>query len=82
MPNVTNWRAQWATNLRVARTQKGLTQEGLAVAAGTTQAQVSLWETGRAPIRVEWMLPLSRALDVPVEELFPLPEPNGDRVHA
>ena len=74
------WRIQWARNLRAARKAKGWTQPATSEQTpGVSAKQVSYYEmTGRIPI--EHLVPLARALNVPVEELFPLPD--GDPIDA
>lgn len=70
-----SWRIAWARNLKAGRKAKGWTQPGIAShVPGVSAKQISYYEmTGRIP--VEHLIPLARALELPVEELFPLPEP-------
>lgn len=72
------WRIQWARNLRAARKGKGWTQPATAEQTpGVSAKQISYYEmTGRIPI--EHLIPLARALDLPVEDLFPLPDSSEE----
>lgn len=68
------WRITWARNLKSARKALGWTQPVTADhVSGVSAKQISYYEmTGRIP--VEHLIPLARALGLPVEELFPLPD--------
>lgn len=76
------WRIAWARNLRAARKALGWTQPATAERTpGVSAKQISYYEmTGRIPI--EHLIPLARSLDIPVEELFPLPDVLNDVAHA
>ena len=56
--------------LRAAREKQGLTQEQLAVAAGSTAATISRLEGGVRPPTLETVSKLATALGLPMEALF------------
>lgn len=58
------------TTLKVQRALRGLTQADLAAMAGVTRKSINAIETGRMVPSAILVLKLSRALAVPVEELF------------
>ena len=58
------------TNLKVLRAEKNLTQAQLAKALGTTQVNVSAWETGRAVPRPPMMQKISDFFGVKKEDIF------------
>ncbi len=66
--------------LRTWRMLRNLSQQELSRLSGVSQATISLIETGkkRDP-RIGTLLPLSRVLDVPVDDLF---EVEVHQVHA
>lgn len=59
--------------LKETRKLKGLTQEQLAEISGVDQTVISRYEKGQIA-RPKWdnVLALSKALDVPPEQLFPV----------
>ena len=63
--------------LRAARRQAGLSQEQLAIRAGTTQAAISRIETGKEAVTAERLTQLAAGLGLaPSFELRPLAEPE------
>jgi transcriptional regulator with XRE-family HTH domain len=56
--------------LRRLRRERGMSQGRLAGACGVSQAQISLFESGRRLPSLEQLLGIARALDTPLEELF------------
>lgn len=58
------------TKLKVLRAEKNLTQAELAKALGTTQVNVSAWETGRAVPRLPMMQKISDYFGVKKEDIF------------
>lgn len=63
----------WGDFLRYARHHRGLSQEALAVAAGTSQQTVSKIESGDLCPHDKLKARLAEALDVPAGVLFPWP---------
>lgn len=61
-----------ANRLKVARAEKGLTQEALAELIGTTRKSINAIEMARMVPSTLLALKLARALGTPVEELFSL----------
>ena len=53
-----------------SRKNKNLTQEELASRLGVTPQAVSRWERGNAMPDIEFLMPLSAMLDIPVEDLL------------
>ncbi|WP_074413214.1 helix-turn-helix domain-containing protein [Mycolicibacterium fortuitum] len=69
--------AQWATvrarvgaRIRAIRLEKGLTQEGLALASGVTRNVLIHVELGRRGVLYERLFDIADALDVPVSDLM------------
>ena len=60
--------------LKVARAEKNLSQENLAVLAGVTRQTISSIETGQYNPSALLALTLARRLEKPVEDLFFLEE--------
>lgn len=58
------------TKLKVLRAEKNLTQAQLAKALGTTQVNVSAWETGRSVPRPPMMQKISDFFGVKKEDIF------------
>lgn len=58
------------TFIKELRTEKNMTQKDLAEAINCTDKAVSRWETGRGVPEVSLLIPLSKALDVSVNELL------------
>ena len=56
--------------IKELRTQKKMTQKELAEAINCTDKAISRWETGRGVPEVSLLVPLSKALDVSVNELL------------
>lgn len=56
--------------IRIARTEKGMSQATLAEKVETIQSTISLWENGRARPRVPQLLALAEALDVELTALL------------
>lgn len=65
------------TELRTLRTRAGLSQQALADAVGVSRQAILAVEAGRQVPSTVLALRLARALAVPVEALFALPEPGG-----
>jgi len=61
------------------RKQKGLSQTQLAKLIGVAQSTIAMIETGKIMPSLRTALRLSRILGVPVEELFPVEDKEGDR---
>lgn len=62
------------TRLRELRTERGLTQEGLADLAGVSRQTINSIETGRFEPSLSLALVLARLFETPVERIFGLPE--------
>lgn len=60
----------FAANLRAARQARGLSQEALAFAVGTTQMRISLWETGDRAPRLCFLVRLCAALKTTPNDLL------------
>ena len=56
--------------IKELRTQKNMTQKELAEKINCTDKAISRWETGRGVPEVSILIPLSKALDVSVNELL------------
>jgi flagellar biosynthesis protein FlhA len=56
--------------ISVSRQDKGFTQEELAQKLGITPQAVSRWERGNSMPDIEFWLPLSQLLDVPLEDVL------------
>lgn len=56
--------------LKQLRQERGLTQEQLAIAAGTTQGSLSQWETGAVQPRLPAAARLAKALGVTTDEII------------
>jgi Zn-dependent peptidase ImmA (M78 family)/DNA-binding XRE family transcriptional regulator len=70
-----------ATSTRTAREALGLTQQGLATAAGFASLQiVSAIETGQRDVKAWELVGIARALHTPVEVLLGLDQPEAARV--
>jgi transcriptional regulator with XRE-family HTH domain len=74
-----NGRALLAWNLRVLRTQKGLSQERLAIDAGVDRAWVSELEREQGNASIDLLDRLAAALAVPIAVLFELPSPAAEK---
>lgn len=62
------------TRLRELRSERGLTQEGLADLAGVSRQTINSIETGRFEPSLSLALILARLFETPVERIFGLPE--------
>jgi len=58
-------------NLKVIRTSKGLSQFGLAKIADITPADLSRIENGKIYAYPNWRKRISKALEMPENEIFP-----------
>ena len=67
-------------NLRLARLERGFSQDGLARECKLTQAQVSLFEAGRRLPSLDQFVRLARALDVPLQRLLGGADRPGTRL--
>lgn len=64
----------WGARLREQRLAAGLTQEALALAAGSTKAHVSNIERGLSSVSDGLRMRLAAALTTTAAELFPYPD--------
>ena len=62
------------TRLRELRTERRLTQEGLAELAGVSRQTINSIETGRFEPSLSLALVLARLFETSVERIFALPE--------
>ena len=67
--------------LRALRQERGTTLADLAAATGISVSTLSRLESGQRKPTLELLLPLSRAHDVPLDELVGAPETGDPRVH-
>jgi transcriptional regulator with XRE-family HTH domain len=68
--------------LRAVRHKRGATLAQLSVTTGVSISTLSRLEAGRRRPTLELLLPLARALQVPLEELIGVPATGDPRVHA
>lgn len=61
-------------NIREARNDKDMSQQGMAVLLGITRQQYSLYETGRRAFPADMLAPICRALGVSADYLLGLPK--------
>ena len=61
--------------IKIARQEKGLTQIQLAEIVGTKKQSVNNWEHGRGIPGYDKLKELSKALGLPMEELFEPAQP-------
>ena len=66
------------TSIRLARRERGWSQQALAERSGVSRPEISAIELGRLVPSTETALRLSAALECTVEELFALSSPPGD----
>ena len=57
--------------IKVLREKKGLSQRQLATLVGTSQQQIQRIETGKQSIRFGLALEVCKALEMPMETVFP-----------
>lgn len=62
----------FSDNLRKYRTLKGLSQKSLAKLIGVSQTAVYSWEKGKMIPKIEQLLNLSHALEIPLNDLVDL----------
>lgn len=62
----------FSDNLRKYRTLKGLSQKSLAKLIGVSQTAVYSWEKGKMIPKIEQLLNLSHALEIPLNDLVNL----------
>lgn len=67
--------------LRALRRQRDLTLAGLSAATGISVSTLSRLESGQRRPNLELLLPLARALEVPLDELVGAPPTGDPRVH-
>ncbi len=67
-------------NLRRLRNTRDLKQEVLAQVCGVTQQTYSKYETGELPVSAEIVLLIAKFYDVPVAEIYDLPETGPPKV--
>jgi transcriptional regulator with XRE-family HTH domain len=72
-PTEQSLRAQWGSNVRRLRLEKGMSQTALADAAGLAQPHVSRIERGVESGSARTQFALARALGVEVHDLFTFP---------
>ena len=68
-----------AEQVRSLRRAKGLTQDQLAAEIGRTTEAVSNIERGKSLPAIDTLIAISRALDIPVRDLFP--EAGGEETN-
>lgn len=64
--------------LRHERTRRSVTVRALATEVGVSPSLISQIETGKSQPSVSTLYAITTALGVPIEELFPPPEPSGN----
>lgn len=64
--------------IRKVRLEHGIKQKDLARKIGISQGALTNFELGRRKISLEWLLKISRALEVPVSYFVGAVEPPGD----
>jgi len=67
--------------LRALRRQRGTTLAELAAKTGISGSTLSRLESGRRRANLELLLPLSRAYDVPLDDLVGAPRTGDPRIH-
>jgi transcriptional regulator with XRE-family HTH domain len=67
--------------LRALRRQRGSTLAEVAVTTGISESTLSRLESGRRRANLELLLPLSRAYDVPLDDLVGAPRTGDPRIH-
>ncbi|MEU7314243.1 helix-turn-helix domain-containing protein [Streptomyces sp. NPDC007083] len=67
--------------LRALRRRRGLTLAELAAATGVSESTLSRLESGRRRATLELLLPLTRAYDVPLDDLVGAPRTGDPRIH-
>jgi transcriptional regulator with XRE-family HTH domain len=67
--------------LRTLRRQRGITLAELAAKTGISDSTLSRLESGRRRANLELLLPLSRAYDVPLDDLVGAPRTGDPRIH-
>jgi transcriptional regulator with XRE-family HTH domain len=61
-------------HVRSLRESRGLSQEGLAEAAGVHRAVIGFIERAERDVGVSHLWPLAKALELPIGDLFPVEE--------
>jgi transcriptional regulator with XRE-family HTH domain len=74
-----NGRALLAWNLRLLRTERGLSQERLAADAGVDRAWVSELEREQGNTSIDLLDRLAVALEVPIGALFAEPDASAEK---
>ena len=64
--------------IRKVRLEHGIKQKDLARKIGISQGALTNFELGRRKISLEWLLKISRALEVPVSYFMGAVEPSSD----
>lgn len=67
--------------LRALRRQRGSTLAEVAARTGISESTLSRLESGRRRANLELLLPLSRAYDVPLDDLVGAPRTGDPRIH-
>lgn len=67
---------EWGQAVRRRREELGLSQFAVATKVGIQQATISQIERGEMAGSYRTRIALARVLKVPVEELFPYPDPD------
>lgn len=65
-------------NIRQVRLDRGMSQTDLALAVDTNKNAVSRWESGDRVIRLDSLIGIADALEVPVNELLITKDQGGD----
>ncbi|MBV9446693.1 MAG: helix-turn-helix domain-containing protein [Streptosporangiaceae bacterium] len=68
--------------LRAVRQQRGVTLASVSASTGISVSTLSRLESGGRKPTLELLLALSRAYQVPLDELVGLPPPSDPRIHA
>ncbi|WP_409184619.1 helix-turn-helix domain-containing protein [Amycolatopsis sp. VS8301801F10] len=67
--------------LRTLRNRRGITLADLSAETGISESTLSRLENGQRRANLELLLPLSRAYDVPIDDLVGAPRAGDPRVH-
>ena len=74
-----NKQSRLLNKLQCYRKKLGLSQQQLAEQIGVKRSTIAMIETGKIMPSLRTALRLSRTLGIPVEELFPVEDKEGDR---
>jgi transcriptional regulator with XRE-family HTH domain len=70
-PRIVRWRTDFGTRIRTLREQAGLSQETLAERAGVDRKLIYRTELGHTSPRLDIVVRLADALEVPVRSVLP-----------